>query len=115
MKTIKILLGVLSITLIAKTSAAQNKVVEDTIIVQGVCGDCQKRIEEAAYGKGVKYASWDKVTRKLSIAYREDKVTLQDIEERIARAGHSTEHVQAKREDYESLPQCCRYEQNHTH
>lgn len=115
MKTIKILLGVLSLTFIAKTSTAQDRIVEDTIIVQGVCGECQKRIEEAAYGKGVKYASWNKATKELSIAYREDKVTLLEIEERIARVGHSTEHVQAKSEDYGALPQCCQYEHNHTH
>ncbi|MDP4844063.1 MAG: cation transporter [Salibacteraceae bacterium] len=90
-------------------------VVEDTITVEGICGMCQKRIEEAAYGKGVKFVSWDKATKKMAVAYKDDKTSLQEIEERIATAGHKTEHVDAKRDDYDSLPDCCKYETLHTH
>lgn len=90
-------------------------VVEDTIIVEGICDMCQKRIEEAAYGKGVKYVSWDKVSKKMAVVYKDSKTSLQEIEERIAIAGHKTEHVDAKRNDYDSLPDCCKYESLHTH
>jgi len=113
-KTIKILLSLLVVALAANRTLAQ-EVVEDTIMVQGVCGDCKNRIEEAAYGKGVKYASWDKETKELHIAYRKDKVSLGEIERRIAKAGYDTEHVQAEPEDYKSLPQCCQYKQHPTH
>lgn len=102
-------------TFTAVASFGQDKVVEDTITVQGVCEQCKGRIEEAAYGKGVKYVNWDKATKKLYVAYRTDKVSLAEIEQRIAKAGHNTQNVQAARNDYESLPQCCRYEHVHDH
>lgn len=94
---------------------AQNKVEQDTITVHGICEMCQKRIENAAYGKGVKFAQWTNATSTLVIAYRTDKTTLDEIETRIAQAGHSTEHKVADREDYEKLPECCRYESLHKH
>lgn len=96
------------------TLFAQN-VSEDTIKVEGICGMCKKRIEDAAYGKGVKFAEWDNTTDLLVISYRSDKTTLEEIEKRIAAAGHTTEHVAAKREDYDSLPECCKYESQHDH
>ncbi len=94
---------------------AQKKVIEDTLHVKGVCGMCKERIEEAAYGKGVKYVSWDKATDKLAIAYRSDKTSMEEVEERILQAGHSTENKDAKPEDYEKLPMCCRYQVKEKH
>lgn len=96
------------------TIFAQN-VSEDTISVQGNCGMCKKRIEDAAYGKGVKFAEWDNNTNLLVISYRSDKTTLEEIEKRIASKGHTTEHITAKREDYDSLPGCCKYESQQDH
>jgi hypothetical protein len=76
---------------------------------------CKERIEEAAYGKGVKYVSWDKVTDQLAIAYRSDKTSLEEVEERILKAGHSTGTKQTEEAAYNSLPKCCRYEELEDH
>lgn len=97
------------------TVSAQRDVVEDTIIVEGVCGMCKERIEEAAYGQGVKFVQWDKATSNLAVAYRSDKTSLEEIEQRVANAGHTTEHIKAERSDYEALPECCRYEHLEKH
>jgi hypothetical protein len=94
---------------------AQRKVMEDTLHVKGVCGMCKERIEEAAYGKGVKFVSWDKATDQLAVAYRSDKTSLEEVESRILKAGHSTENKEAKPEDYEKLPMCCRYMEKEKH
>ncbi len=80
------------------------KVVEDTIIVEGVCGMCKSRIEEAAFGKGVKFVEWTNSTSELAIAYRSDKTSMEEIEARVAKAGHNTQNIKATKEDYESLP-----------
>jgi hypothetical protein len=77
--------------------------------VEGVCGMCKERIEEAAFIKGVKYAQWDRKTGILEVVYRTDKTTEMDIHNSIAKAGHSTEKVKAKPEDYKKLPECCQY------
>ena len=116
MKTVQVLLIILATSFASINSHAQDaKVSEDTITVEGVCDMCKKRIEDAAYGKGVKFVSWDKNTKLLSIAYRTDKTSLEAIEQRIVKAGHSTENTAAVKDDYDSLPDCCRYEELHTH
>lgn len=115
MKTLKSILILTVMLCGVHQSFAQGKVTQDTIMVEGVCDQCKSRIEEAAFGKGVKHVSWDKQTKQLAIAYRNDKVELHEIEERIAKAGHNTENVKTERVDYEGLPACCRYEHVHTH
>jgi len=97
------------------SSFAQSKVVKDTLIVKGICGMCKERIEEAAYGKGVKFVSWDKITDQLVLAYRSDKTSISEIEERIVKAGHSTNNREVSEKDYAKLPDCCRYEELHDH
>jgi len=110
-QTTLILVGIAA----ASTGYAQKEVVEDTILVKGICNMCKERIESAAYGKGVKYVSWDKATDKLSLAYRSDKTNLEEIEGRILTAGHSTENHDAQAEQYAKLPDCCKYEEVNKH
>lgn len=94
---------------------AQKQINQDTLIVKGICEMCKKRIEDAAYGKGVKFASWEKVSDQLVVIYRADKTSLEAIEDRIVLAGHSTENREAGEDDYNKLPACCRYEELHDH
>lgn len=116
MKIFKLFLSVSFLLAFALHSNAQGKkVVTDTVVVEGICDMCQKRIEEAAYGSGVKFASWDKQSKQLAVTYRSDKTSIEEIETRIAAAGHKTQNIVAKSEDYEALPGCCKYETGHTH
>ena len=115
MKIIQNIFILAAIFTLPTASYAQNKVEEDTIIVEGVCGMCKTRIEEAAFGKGVKFAEWTNNTGELVLAYRSDKTSLSEIEARITKAGHTTENMQAEQDDYKSLPNCCRYEEQHKH
>ena len=114
MKFIQTMFILLGMT-VASTSYAQKEVVEDTILVKGICGMCKERIENAAYGKGVKFVSWNQATDELAVAYRSDKTTIEEIEERVLRAGHSTENHTASEESYAKLPKCCRYEEMEKH
>ncbi|OYT15361.1 MAG: hypothetical protein B7C24_13435 [Bacteroidetes bacterium 4572_77] len=85
------------------------KIVTDSIHVHGVCGMCKDRIENAALVKGVKKAEWDKKTHTLVVVYKPSKISLDKIEQLIAKAGHDTENYHADNEVYESLPACCAY------
>jgi copper chaperone CopZ len=88
----------------------QSKNVIDTkIFVNGVCGMCEERIEEALDIKGVKLADWDLETKMCRIVYREDVIKEQEIHETLAAIGHDTKKVKAKNEAYEKLHHCCRY------
>ena len=98
--------------LIAGSLSAQEKsekVKTSKFVVKGNCGMCKDRIENAALVKGVKFVEWDKVTDTLTVIYRTDKVTVEDLHKAVAEVGHDTEKVKAKDEVYKKLPACCLY------
>ena len=90
---------------------SQNKKIEkSTFEVSGNCEMCKKRIEKSALSlKGVKSASWDIPSNMISILYDPNKVTLQNIHNKIASIGHDTSSAKAKEEVYNQLPMCCIY------
>lgn len=106
----KKILVVVSFLLIGITTQAQKKNAKVSIQVDGVCMMCKKRIEKAALGtKGVKFASWDMKTHKLSLIIDERKTTLKKIQKNIAAVGHDTKGVKATEHAYNSVSPCCKY------
>ncbi len=86
--------------------------ITEKIKVAGNCGMCKQRIENAAYGKGVKHAEWDKATGMLTVTYRTDKTSGTDILKRIASVGHDADELHADSAAYQKLPACCAYKTN---
>ena len=80
------------------------------IKVYGACGMCEARIEKAAKIDGVSKANWSQQTKMLVLEYDGSKVSLDNIHQAIADAGHDTEKLTAKDETYNSLHACCHYE-----
>lgn len=113
----KNIIGFLAAIIISATSTfAQNKdIVTDTFAVKGTCGQCKKRIENAAYIPGVKRAEWDVNSKILSVTYRSSKTSLEKIEQHIAGAGHDAGDIKAPAEKYQQLPSCCAYNDDHNH
>ncbi|OJW81691.1 MAG: hypothetical protein BGO69_14360 [Bacteroidetes bacterium 46-16] len=99
------------------TLFAQHKkdIVTEHYKVSGNCEQCKKRIENAAYIKGVKRAEWDKETQQLTITYRPSLTSAQTVLEHVAHAGHESELVKVKDEDYKKLPECCAYKDQAIH
>ena len=88
----------------------QNKNAKAVIAVDGVCGMCKKRIENATIKtKGVKSAVWNIDTKELRVIYNDKKVTLASIHTSVASVGHDTEQVKAPDQAYESVDACCKY------
>ncbi len=81
----------------------------ETIKVWGNCALCQARIEKAAKIEGVIKASWNKDTKLLTMIYNPSKVTSDDVQRKIANAGHDTEKFKANDKIYNRLPECCKY------
>ena len=77
--------------------------------VEGNCGMCQSRIEEASRGRGVRETSWNNQTRLLHITFDTVLVNLQTIQKRIIQAGHDIGNEKAGNRVYEELPACCHY------
>jgi copper chaperone CopZ len=102
----KLFIGLL--LLISGSALAQTS--EVTFWVDGVCGMCEKRIESAMINSsGVKFADWDLETLQVKVAYNSKKITEQKLHEILAGAGHDTQKVRAKDEDYAKVPGCCKY------
>lgn len=106
----KKLVVILSFMLIGISAQAQKKNAKVTIDVDGVCMMCKKRIEKAALStKGVKFASWDMKTKKLSVIIDERKTNTKTVQKAVAKVGHDTKDVKATKEAYESVDPCCKY------
>src|SRR5690606_41468132 len=80
-------------------AADQKDIATQTLKVEGNCNMCKKRIEDAAYIKGVKRAEWDKESKMLTVVYRPSKTDVAKIEKSISGAGHNTEHTEAAEAD----------------
>lgn len=106
---IVILVAFLSISAVAQEAKSKNKKVE--MKVAGNCEMCEKRIEKAAFSvNGVKSAEWHADHKEIHLIIDENKCSVVDVAKAIAKAGHDTEIVKAKDEDYEKLHGCCMYE-----
>jgi len=91
------------------SASGQSKITETTIEVDGLCGMCEERIENAAYIQGVKKADWSQETHQLDLIYRSDKVTLENIIAAINEVGHDVKDHPATEEQYENIHGCCRF------
>ncbi len=89
--------------------AGNPNVVTGVFKVDGTCGQCKQRIEDAAYIKGVKFAEWNKETHDLTVKYDSTKTTADKILQSVAKAGHDAGDFKATNEDYTKLPSCCKY------
>lgn len=106
MKTIIILITSLIFSIKIQ---AQTTIVTSTLSVKGNCGECKERIENAADIKGVKNDVWNEDTKILTVTYDTKKVTLEQIEKAIAKAGHETAGQKSDDKAYNALPSCCKY------
>ena len=95
---------------------AQKKDIQKTSFeVEGVCGMCKARIEKTAFKiKGIKTANWDITTHQFTILFDANKVSLEEVHQAIANAGHDTPLATAPDEVYENLPMCCLYDRKKT-
>ncbi|HTN45246.1 MAG TPA: heavy-metal-associated domain-containing protein [Flavipsychrobacter sp.] len=108
----KHILIIITIILSPFFSFAQNSIKTEKIKVEGNCSMCKKRIENAAYVKGVKRADWNVEDQTLTVVYNTAKTSSEIIQQCIAKAGHNAENVAALEADYEKLPACCHYKTN---
>lgn len=104
-----LLLSALSFMSYNAHAQTSSTIITDTITISGNCSQCKTRIEEAAYVKGVKKASWDKKTKILTVTYSTSKANLNTIAASIAKAGHDSRLAIASDKDYKKIPDCCAY------
>ena len=94
----------------AQNEEGQNKSYKTTVVVKGNCEMCKARIEKSVLKtKGVKYASWDTETKKLSLIYNQKKTSLKEIQKSVLNVGHDVDTLKASDAAYEKLHFCCKY------
>lgn len=100
----------LSISLVFSSFAfTKDPVVKHSIEVNGNCNMCKKTIEKAAKIEGVKKAKWDVKSHQLELEINPDKVTLDQIQLRIAAEGYDTPLYKSNDATYNKLHHCCQY------
>ena len=108
-KTISILIFSL-LAFYTSASFAKDITTKASFKVNGNCESCKKRIEKAAKTEGVKSAIWDVDTHILTVTYAPAKISVDQIQQNIAKAGHDTEKYKTEDSIYKNLPLCCQYE-----
>lgn len=107
----KKIVTIIALILVSSVQAQKkDKNAKLTMEVDGVCFMCKKRIEKAALStKGVKFATWDVKTKKLSLIFDERKTNKKTIQKSIAEVGHDTKDIKATEKAYNSVAPCCKY------
>jgi periplasmic mercuric ion binding protein len=86
---------------------------ESTFTVLGNCGMCKERIERAAYTvRGVRSALWNQEEQELTVKFRPERTSQEQIERAVAKAGHDTENFLTHDEIHANLHSCCIYERD---
>jgi len=97
-------------SIIALSSQAQKNTRETTSFwVAGVCGMCEKTIENAVDVKGVFALDYDLSAHQLTITYKPHIISLKQIHDLIHEAGYDTEAGVATDEQYNRVHGCCKY------
>ena len=87
----------------------QKKTETLTVKTSAVCDMCKDKIEEALnYTKGVKFAELNLDTKEVTIKYRADKVSKEDLINVIVKTGYDANEHPADKEAYAKLPGCCK-------
>lgn len=80
-----------------------------TFKVWGNCGTCKKNIEKSVNVEGVSKADWNKDSKIMTITFDSSKITLEQIQKRIAAVGYDTELYKGNDKAYNKLDKCCQY------
>ncbi len=96
--------------------SAQTGIIKTSMKVFGNCTSCKERIELALDAPGIKSADWNIDSKELKLVYNSDKISIDEIHQLIAKAGHDTEKIKAPDSIYNTLPDCCLFrEKPNTH
>ncbi len=89
-----LLVMVLAFAFLTVEAKDKNKVIEVTYECSVDCHACKEKImNNITYEKGVKFVNVDLDTKLVTVKYREDKNTKDDIKKAIEKLGYETKEV----------------------
>ncbi len=109
MKNSLLMLALLFVSSFAFSQKPAAKTETVVIMTSAECDECKERIEGSLnYTKGVKFAELDVASRKLTVKFKNDVITLAEIKKQISSLGYNADEVLADPVAYEKLPACCK-------
>lgn len=109
MKNSLLMLALLFVGSFAFSQKPAAKTETVVIMTSAECDECKERIEGALnYTKGVKFAELDVPSRKLTVKFKNDVITLAEIKKQISALGYNADEVLADPVAFEKLPACCK-------
>jgi mercuric ion binding protein len=107
-----ILLLITAVFFISAGTSAQTTIISEVKIkTSAQCDMCKKRIEDGLYSqKGVVEAVLNIETKIITIKYRKNKTSEDELRIYISSLGYSADDVQADKTAYDQLPGCCQVE-----
>ena len=109
-KYLLILASIFTMYYLNAQEVSKNKKTE-TIVIQtsAICEDCKERIEGGLnYIKGVVFAELNDNTKKVTVKYKTEIISPQQIKEKIAEIGYDADEVKASKVGFDKLPTCCK-------
>ena len=103
----------ITLVMLSTASIAQSKSKKvETVEIQtsAVCEMCEELIVDKtlAFEKGLKFAQMDVETGILTVRYRNNKTSLEQIRSIISKLGYAADSVKADSAAYENLHFCCK-------
>jgi mercuric ion binding protein len=111
-KTSLILILFLANLFFTKSVFAQNETdsKKQTVIIKtsAECGMCKERVENKLnYTKGISFSELNYETKELTVKFKTEKITLDEIKKILSELGYDADDVKANKEEMEKLPKCC--------
>lgn len=78
--------------------------------VWGNCEKCKKTIEGACAIDGIKEKDWNIESKLFTVKYDTTKISLDEIQQMIAKVGYDNENYFGDDYAYAKLESCCQYE-----
>lgn len=105
----KNILMILIATLTLNVAFAQKSIETVEIQTSAVCDMCKETIEkQLAFTKGVTAAELDVKTAIVTVSYKTNKTTVEDIRTAINEVGYDADDSKAQKEAYDNLHHCCK-------
>jgi len=81
-----------------------------TFKVWGNCDMCKETIETSLKVDGISSADWNTETKMMEVSFDSTKISLDQIQQKIAAVGYDTEKYKGDDKAYDGLHKCCKYE-----
>lgn len=101
----------LVISIFMGACAVFHKVEKETVKIStnAECGMCKERIEgELNFVKGIIFAELDVASKALTVKYKSNQITIDEIRQKIAEIGYNADAVKADVDAQGNLPDCCK-------